>query len=790
MSSSDYYKRNSSVNYLIVCIFSIFLLSACGLSGDRNGTGGQSSTGGGSGGNSGGGSSGEFDIREKIGVRVERINGDINEVATTQISIVTLNENFQEISSNTIPAFRVEPRLSGGYEIQFSSSYVERLNQVIKVTFDRNSTPPEFLYAPLYKVASETQSITVNSKSHYVLKKMFDTISDTSELAELIPCTNSSVTCPNQPMAKANLLEQINISTNTYNIDINESFTVEQAINALDAELDLRQKVETAVNEISRVTSPFSKATRRNFTFGTDGEVVTNLTIPLSYHSILFGLSLSDIITSDSSRTVQINSLSSTIVEPSNSSQSSLPAYPSFNQTISLLDMRRDILSSDIPFERTSLEVKQNNSFDLDDNQTINSFTSELTDSFLSTQGFLLNERSIQQTILNDIGWEFSPLFTKNYQVNDYDYPTSTSTSPDEPDYGNAPTWLVSSNYSKAASFELSNSGNTITRGDQQEDSHIFSWEVHGLETNKDENFNVSTMNGKSYGAISYSLKLDDQDNANIMQIIAETAKWDINSGTISSTQPSSDYYRTLSLSRNDSNFSLGVIVESGLLDNQRSITTIATRDSNGTSQQGLITIEDSGTGAPKGHATANGNFMALVFNTKNKNDLLDRGQGIILASELVNFNYVFSGESYQLQGNSFEINQQENILHNINSSTLIIADKASGDLINDCSATLTLKRTSVKHTIGSQENTISEPTESILQDVFSQSCTLNNSEIKLDFDLVFGEPLTLRGFVTQKNDSFSNEPGNLINFVWEQDSQLGLVFANKEQSLSPTFSN
>ena len=39
-----------------------------------------------------------------------------------------------------------------------------------------------------------------------------------------------------------------------------------------------------------------------------------------------------------------------------------------------------------------------------------------------------------------------------------------------------------------------------------------------------------------------------------------------------------------------------------------------------------------------------------------------------------------------------------------------------------------------------------------------------------------------------QKNDEFSNSPGNLINLIWKQESQLGLVFANKEQELSPTF--
>tara|TARA_R110002073_G_scaffold67049_11_gene167291 strand:- start:30033 stop:32393 length:2361 start_codon:yes stop_codon:yes gene_type:complete len=786
MSLSNVCKRNTTLSYLIICLFSVAFLSACGLSGDRNGTGGQASTIG-SGGSGGGDDNDPFSIKEKIGVRVERINGEINDVSTTQISIVTLNQDFKEIGSNSTPAYQVEPRLSGGFELQFSSSYIERLNQVIKVTFDNTTTPPEFLYAPLYKVASETESITVNSKSHYVVKKMFDAISDSIELAQLLPCTSSSTVCPNQSMAKANMLEQINIATNDYNIDINESFTVAQAMNLLDAQLDLRQQVETAVNEISRIVSPFSKATRRSFTFGTDGDVITNLTIPLSYHSVLFGLSFSDIRPNDNVNSVKISSLSSTIVEPADTESN--PVYPGFNQTISLLDMRRDVLSSDIPFERTNLDIAQNNSFNLNDTEALNSFTSELSDSFLSTQGFLLNERIIQQTIPNNIGWEFSPLFTRSYQTNEYDYPSRTvALKPAKPDYGSAPTWLVSSNYSQAASFELSGSDEALTRGEQLEDSHIFSWEVHGLETNKDENFSISSMNDKRYGAISYSLKLDDQDNTNIIQVIAETAEWNINSGTSSGTillsQPSS-HYQTLSLSRNDDNLATGKTVVNNLLSNELSIARVET-EGNGGGQQGLITIE----GPSSGHSTSNGNYMALVFNTKEKDDPLDRGQGIILASELVNFNYLFSGESYQLQGNSFEINQQANILHNLNGSSIIIADRVSGDFSNDCIASLSVKRTSVTHIIGSQANTLSAPIESTLSDVSSQSCTVNGSEIQLDFGLVFGEPLTLRGFITQKNDNSTSEPGNLINFVWEQDTQLGLVFANKEQDLSPTFSD
>ena len=135
------------------------------------------------------------------------------------------------------------------------------------------------------------------------------------------------------------------------------------------------------------------------------------------------------------------------------------------------------------------------------------------------------------------------------------------------------------------------------------------------------------------------------------------------------------------------------------------------------------------------------------------------------------------------------QINSEENVLHNYNGSSLIIADKATADPATIfCRASLAVKRSSITHTIGRLENTLSAPVENTSTDIPSVSCTLNGSEIKLEFGLVFGEPLTLRGFITQKNDGNSNEPGNLINFVWQQDTQLGLVFANKEQELSPTF--
>tara|TARA_R110002167_G_scaffold83117_13_gene226219 strand:+ start:107 stop:2506 length:2400 start_codon:yes stop_codon:yes gene_type:complete len=797
MSLIKLYKYNECYYRLILVLITILTLSACGLSGEKGGTSGRASSNSNVPDNSGGLDNDTFEIKQKIGIRVERINGDINQVSTTQISIVSLSEAFRESSSST-PDYRVERRQIGGYEIQLASKYIEKVNQVVKVVFNNRITPKEILYAPLYSLASETETITVNAKSHYVLKKLFDSIQTSSELAQLLPCTGLVTVCPHQSLAKMTILKEINTAAAEYNVSIPTSSTVSEALSFLDQRFDLKRHVESAVNEITRTESPFAKATRRSFD-------PLSAAPPTSqyYHSIYFGLSFSDLTPNDTNRSVNISSSSSVIadviINEGEDDEEIVKAYPGFNQSTTMLDMRKDILSSDIPFIRTSLEIAQNDNITLLDNQDLNGLTSTgNTDSHLSTQGFLLNERVLAQTVPNEsavttpVGWEFNPFFTRSYQTNEYE-PISDLADKDEvPDYGSAPTWLTSSNYSKAASFSLSGTKNSYTRETELEDMHLFSWEVYGLETNKDPGFTLSPMNGKEYGAISYSLKLNDAENTNTIQLIAETARWNIssgtNSGTISITQPT-NHYKTFSLSRDSNNTTLGVRPENNLLTSPRGISRLATIDSSGSSYQGLISFGGQGTGQPQGHATANGSYMALVFNTKQKADPFDRGQGIILASELItSFDYLFSGEIYQLQGNTMELTNDKNIIHQLNGSTIEI-EPAVNIQNNQCIANLSVKRTSVEHAIGSQDNTLSNPIESTQENIFSQSCTVNNSEIRIEFtNLVFGEPLILSGFITQTNDGTSNVPGNLINLIWQQNNQLGLVFANKEQDLSPTF--
>lgn len=778
---------------ILLSLLTLFCLSACGLSGDKNGTNGRTANN--SPGGSGSGNNEEDDlfvIKEVIGIRTERINGEINQLSSPeiQIEVIALNANFLESSSRSLPDYRVVKRENGGYEIQFDKVYEERINQVVKVTFNNNSTPKDILYAPLYSIASNAEFISVNAKSHYVLTKLFEQIDSTAELDLLLPC-DSSGSCSHQDVAKANLLRQLNDGIANYPFEIPTTSTVPQAMTLLDQQIDLRNNVEAAIHEIIRTESPLAKGTRRGFD-------------PLSaagpysqyYHTVLFGMGFSDIKPNDNQNTVSIIGMSSTIADsPTVGTAVSSNPYPGFDQTTSLYDLRKDILSLNIPYERTSLRVAQNNALILNDNENINFLTSpNTTDTHLSTQGFLLHERSFGPMIPSTstdslIGWEFNPLFTMPYQVNDFEPPLLLENRNDTPDYGNAPTWLTSSSYSKAASYSLSGTKIPYTRTEQLEDMHFFTWEINGLETAKDPGFSMSNMNGKQYGAISYSLKLDDNNTSKAMMLIAETAKWSISAtqsaGTISISQPS-NHYKTLSLIRSANNFTNGVRTEINLLESSKTISRQPS-DNSSNPYHGLIEMSNPGPDKPKGHATANGSYLALAFNTKQKNDPLDRGQGIIIASELSTFNYQFNNETYLLQGNSLEMLSDKNVIHRFNGSSLII-EPAINTPNNNCIANLNIKRTSVEHILGTLENTITPPVETSKNETFSDECTIKGSELYITFSDIFGEPLTLRGFITQKNDAFSNSPGNLINLIWQQNNQLGLVFANKELELDPSF--
>jgi hypothetical protein len=804
-----------------ITLFSLVLL-ACGNAGTGGGenstTGGNTSNG--SPNSSGDGSgSGEFNApAEKIGVRIERNSEDgfveRNDIPKNKISIVALDFDFKEGHSTSIPDYISKRQIDGdGYVFEFDQLYIEQSNIVIKAIVGQDSQDNNIvMYAPLYSVGF-SDSITVNIFSHYVVKKFFDSLETEADLDAVIPCNTS--TCANQVLAKANLLAQINRSAQEYEITIPESLSLSDSLSFLDEQTDFRIHIETAVAEITRSESPIAKGTRRAFGL----ESLTRLQYNTESNGLWFALSLNDLTPENDKREIVIGAETSAIVD---AEEGKAPIYPFYNQFSSFLDVRKEVLTSNIPFTRTSLSVSEANNYLLETSSPSNILATLIqNDTSISTEGFLFNARTLSQNIPDDngtknIGWQFNPYYSKLYKANEYERDTDSSLPIDFPDAPNtnvSPTWLIGSNYSTGASFNVTDNGsdNKATRGTQIEDLNIFSWEVHGQET--DTSFTIDQLHGKTYGVINYALTIKDGSsfgNTTTLELLAETEQWKINNGEVTLSQPSSGFlsthFRTYIRSRerdNTVNTAQNDII-SGPISN-RDISTILTQDSTGDKNRGLIKLD--GLLSSAGHSTQDGKHLAFVYQRGLDRNGEDRGRGITIATELSEREPIFpdvndeddEGARYTLLGNTFGINTDVNALRNINNSILTLSNGANNV---GCKAELVGESAYIEHIVGQEpgQNILSAPLIEKTESITSTSCTQDGNRIEIKFNAtpgadsntMFGQALTLKGFVSPQGEiddiSNSNTPGNVISLLWIQGDNLGLVFATKDQQLSPTF--
>ena len=150
--------------------------------------------------------------------------------------------------------------------------------------------------------------------------------------------------------------------------------------------------------------------------------------------------------------------------------------------------------------------------------------------------------------------------------------------------------------------------------------------------------------------------------------------------------------------------------------------------------------------------------------------------------------------------GNTFGINDDANTLRNVNNSILTLSDRIEGDLSNDCNAEISGSSVFIEHTVGIEidQNTLSDALTETTDSLQSASCIMDGNRIEIKFNALagaaqntmFSQALTLKGFITQQDavDGNTTIPGNVISLLWIQDDNLGLVFATKDQQLSPTF--
>ncbi len=809
MPSQPYLSLYSRLSYLLL---GVFILSACGVPGPgsaRNGS--QSSK-----------DDDTSNYAEVLTVRVEvnqamrvadswqehlydwltpskafALSGleDTMQLDPNRISIITLNARFQSRGIIS-PTPRVTKKQSGlGYNVQLQQAVVKQLNKVIRVSLPNG----EVLYSPLYNVATGSTTVVVNVASHYVLKKLYDALPDEDALTRLLSCRlnqqETETNCPYQNRVKLKHIVNLIELVNNFDLAIDSNLSVAQVMNLFDDTPALRRMVEAGIAEILNARSPAARGTSRNF-LQSDGYQSSQLHQSASYNSTFLSFELTQKSPQNAVKEVLYGAATSRVVQR-NEVSNNLPIYPLLTHTTQFFQLRTDELTVDVPFTRTTLNYLTGNRYQAENNNIVQSHSVASIDSFLGTFGNIFAGSVVEQTIdSQSVGWQTNPIYKQLYRVNPYEPNLSAGANPNNTtEYPRTAPWLLSANYIKGENYRISRSGTGNQRTDFLEDRHIFAWEIHGKET--DRNFNTGRMIGKHYGVVRFSLNLRSPANqtvTDVMTLTAETLLWSATSGNqIRSSQPNRDsesdtethsYYSSHQIVRNSlSQTSAAVSLPATTTDHAyTAVPAEKVVPSAGTTefvQTGLLRV-DAGTQPTQGHVANAGNHFALAQNNNNL------GRGIVIGTQLAGSTQ-FEGDEYVLQGNAMSMNGTNTALLNLNGSTLrlhtIEADRR-------CSAELTINTFEVAQ--NHETNVISDPISrsqsSTQNSVSSNGCRQKGGKLEIRFDQVLDKPLTLKGFIADKESSSAK--ANLLNLIWVQNDTLGLVFATRQQNLNPHFEN
>lgn len=707
---------------------------------------------------------------------------DINSLSISDISLVELDQDSRESSYQDI-SYTVKKASSSGYRLEFCDAdggFQPQANIVVKARLNQNVA----LYAPLH-LTQGAVPIFVDLNSHYVVSRLFNKVSSAQQLEQLIST---------QASAKANLLRALYISTDAFDINFENNDNFNQALNRLRADDAYVLMVETGLSELlNNPPEPIAKGQLQgdNPSIGFE----TCFTDNRRYHTSYFRIGALDVLPNDSSKQLGISTAVSDIVPAGSISGSQI--YPTLSRTSYLFTpFQLETLSPELPYHSKWLSFSNNN-FRLDDSDYFSFFSAVrgnnnsqtgplITDTVMSKQGNILFDRSIPAYIPFDsantskprsrFGWSQNPVYSRMYEASAA-VPSLNNQGDCELKLDQSPTWLTSAYYGSASRYDQGdNPGNGFNRNALQDQRELYTWEVHGLNT--DERFSLQSIAGKSYGVISYALNLSSA--APQVGLSADIWRWDA-ATRMRQSQPSA-HYQSYLLQRNSSTTTQFSELAPASQNLERAYFTVKENFGNNNTQiTGLIGL-DGGQQAAIGHSSQNGKYLAFVQD----ND--EQGRGLILASELRNSPPSFAslaqgGTRYLLQGNAFEMYNEGNVLRNITGSSLTFYP-ASANSSEACNANIELNLAHLsKFTFGTEAIPVSD--ESTLS-ALSTSCQINNGEITLGFDSLLqeNERVELKGFMTDSAQADS-QPGNLINFIWVEDNGLGLVFAQKLQDLN-----
>ena len=711
----------------------------------------------------------------------------LSTVQAKSVEVIQVNENLEAITSSIIPAYTVQENSAlGTYSISFDEAPPGRLDIVAKVTLNNG----EILFAPFIALnveINDSPEVIVNVVSDFQIKQLYNQLSTTEDLARLLPCTDlaDNIGCENQPAAKQNNWNGLTHLVQNYEINIPPSLTITQAFELLNNTAEFKNHIQTSINEITRIQEPFVGGTERNLDsldLETEDDF-QNLITNKNYNSSLFALAFNQIAPDSAAPDASISTSISTTFDEiisgiDGAADVTIFTYPELTEFIQNFNISVTSLAGDFPFERRSLIQTTDNKISLTPAQN-NAFTSAPGNSFLTTQGFYLSGKVPYQTIsdkteTSGTGWQFDPYMHLLY-----------SAASD----GGKPNSLLSSFVSNGSSFFITTDGSsTWDRKTKLEEQNLFSWTVHN-EIDAEGDFTTDIISGKTYGVVSYSVKLND--TGTVLKTTGKTSLWEAQSviEIMAENQPTllvpaggEQHYQTYSFDRDDQQLlSVPTATNDPAVAN-RTYTAIKTTKStsNGlvSADVGRLEMSALGNVAEKSTAssTPDGSMLTVTLNED------AAGQGIIQAMEMRTTQPDFSATpvTYRLSGNSLGANAASNILRNYSESKITITGS---------SVALTLNTIESTHNISTQNITgLTELTEITANGTIA---TVDGA-VRMVFPDVAGKILILKGFISKSLDDSNIEttqPGNLMTLLMTHGYDtsgvnIGLVHAFREQSL------
>ena len=374
---------------------------------------------------------------------------------------------------------------------------------------------------------------------------------------------------------------------------------------------------------------------------------------------------------------------------------------------------------------------------------------------------------------------------------------------------GSEPQAMVSSLVRNGSNYAISTTDNlTWKRGSKLEEQFMFAWVQHTQVPEDNDGYPVSkpgegfvdtsAISGKDYGAISFSVKLDN--SGNILTTNGKVSKWSaISSDQIDQSQPlvtlsGEDHYLSYSFTR-DTSHTLTVLTPTAEATFNREYAVSASKKSSNSGIQdlhlGRLTVSAPSNTSEQNQAssTPTGSMISVTQNEA------VAGQGLINALEVRTMappSADLTNTIYRLAGNSFGANAASNILRNYNNSTI--------ELTSGSTATLTFNALESTHNVSTQE--ISGISEVSIPAASGTYIVNSDGLIQFTFPNVQGDTLKLKGFMSKSvDDSSSNnpqetsEPGNVLSLLMihgyddasNTQATLGLINAFRELSLDVT---